>query len=139
MPPKVTDTRTAQNEALVKVEERTAAGARKIVASLAEDFHDCVTLMCMLGVEPEGLDYQRVHAEWLAENAPKPAKRTRKSTKKTAKRTTKTTAKKTTAKKAAAKKTTAKKTTAKKTVAKKAPAKKAAAKKATAKKTAEEA
>lgn len=102
MPPKVTDTRSAQNEALHKVEELTAAGARKIIASYADDFHDCVTLMCMLGVEPEGLDYKRVHAEYLEENEPKPAKRSRKSTKKAAKKSAKKTAKKS-AKKAAKK------------------------------------
>lgn len=115
MPPKVTDTRTAQNEALHQVEAETAAGARRIVATFSDDFHDCVTLMCMLGVEPEGLSYKKVHEEHLEATAPKTAKRTRKSTKKTAKK--------------AAKKSTAKKTTAKKT-AKKA-AKKAAAKKTT--------
>ena len=58
MPPKVTDTRTAQNEALHKVEEKTAAGARRIVATFAEDFYDAVTLMCMLGVEKEGLSFK---------------------------------------------------------------------------------
>lgn len=111
MPPKVTDTRTAQNEALHQVEAETAAGARQIVATFSDDFHDCVTLMCMLGVEPEGLSYKKVHEEHLEATAPKTAKRTRKSTKKaTAKKTTakKTTAKKATAKKAAAKKTTKK-------------------------------
>ena len=40
MPPKVTDTRTAQNEALHQVEEKTAAGARRIVATFADDFYD---------------------------------------------------------------------------------------------------
>ncbi|MEJ5920470.1 MULTISPECIES: hypothetical protein [unclassified Corynebacterium] len=107
MPPKVTDTRSAQNEALHKVEEKTAAGARRIVATFSDDFHDCVTLMCMLGVEPEGLSYKKVHDEYLKENAPKTTKRTRKSTKKTAKKATKKTAKKTAKKatKKAAKKT----------------------------------
>nr|WP_162933226.1 hypothetical protein [Corynebacterium lactis] len=114
MPPKVTDTRTAQNEALHKVEEKTAAGARRIVATLSEDFYDAVTLMCMLGVEPEGLSFKKVHEEYEKENAPKTAKRTRKSTKKTAKKATKKSTKKAakkTAKKAtkkAAKKTTKK-------------------------------
>ncbi|MDK8758459.1 hypothetical protein QP923_02470 [Corynebacterium sp. MSK151] len=122
MPPKVTDTRTAQNEALHKVEEKTAAGARRIVATFAEDFYDAVTLMCMLGVEKEGLSFKKVHEEYEKENAPKTAKRTRKSTKKTAKKSAKKAAKKTTRKtakkaaKKAAKKTTkkaAKKTTKK--------------------------
>ena len=111
MPPKVTDTRTAQNEALHKVEEKTAAGARRIVATFAEDFYDAVTLMCMLGVEKEGLSFKKVHEEYEKENAPKTAKRTRKSTKKTAKKSAKKAAKKTTRKKAtkkAAKKTTKK-------------------------------
>lgn len=102
MPPKVTDTRTAQNEALVKVEEETAAGARKVVASFSDDFHDCVTLMCMLGIEPEGLEHKKVHAEWTEANAPKPTTRSRKSTKKAAKKTAKKATKKT-AKKAAKK------------------------------------
>ena len=113
MPPKVTDTRTAQNEALHQVEAETAAGARRIVATFSDDFLDCVTLMCMLGVEPEGLSYKKVHEEHLEATAPKTAKRTRKSTKKAAK---KATSKKTTAKKAAKK--TAKKATAKKTTKK---------------------
>lgn len=122
MPPKVTDTRTAQNEALHKVEEKTAAGARRIVATFAEDFYDAVTLMCMLGVEKEGLSFKKVHEEYEKENAPKTAKRTRKSTKKTAKKSAKKAAKK------AAKKTTRK--TAKKATKKaaKKTAKKAAKK-----------
>lgn len=117
MPPKVTDTRTAQNEALHQVEAETAAGARRIVATFSDDFHDCVTLMCMLGVEPEGLNYKKVHEEHLEATAPKTAKRTRKSTKKAAKKAAKKTTKKTTAKKTA-KKATAKQTTAKKTAKK---------------------
>ena len=104
MPPKVTDTRTAQNEALHQVEEKTAAGARRIVATFAEDFYDAVTLMCMLGVEKEGLSYKKVHEEYLAEHAPKTTKRTRKSTKKTSKKATKKSTKK------AAKKTSKKAT-----------------------------
>ena len=110
MPPKVTDTRTAQNEALHKVEEKTAADARRIVATYSEDFYDAVTLMSMLGIEKEGLSFKKVHEEYEKENAPKATKRTRKSTKKTAKKTTK----KSTSK--AAKKTTKKaaKKTAKK-------------------------
>lgn len=108
MPPKVTDTRTASAESLHAVEAETAAGARRIVATYAEDFFDGVTLMCMLGVEPEGLSYRKVAAEHEAANAPK--KSTKKATKKASKKTTKKAAKKTTKK--AAKKTT-KKTTKK--------------------------
>ncbi len=104
MPPKVTDTRPTP-EALHAVEEETAASARRIVATYAQDFMDGVTLMCMLGVEPKGLVYSKVAAE-LEEPEPAPAKRTRKASKKTTKKTTKKTAKK------AAKKTT-KKTTKK--------------------------
>ena len=105
MPPKVTDTRTAQNEALHKVEEKTAAGARRIVATFAEDFYDAVTLMCMLGVEKEGLSFKKVHEEY--ETAKKSAKKAaKKTTRKTAKKATKKAAKKTTKK--AAKKSTKK-------------------------------
>jgi len=104
VPPKVTDTRPTP-EALHAVEEETAASARRIVATYAQDFMDGVTLMCMLGVEPKGLVYSKVAAE-LEEPEPAPAKRTRKASKKTTKKTTKKTAKK------AAKKTT-KKTTKK--------------------------
>jgi len=114
MPPKVTDTRPTP-EALHAVEAETAAAARRIVATYAEDFLDGVTLMCMLGVEPEGLVYKKVAAE-AEEAAPKATKRTRKAAKKTTTKTTKKATKKTTAKKAtkkATKKTTAKKTTKK--------------------------
>ncbi|WIM70571.1 hypothetical protein [Corynebacterium suedekumii] len=113
MPPKVTDTRPTP-EALHAVEAETAAAARRIVATYAEDFLDGVTLMCMLGVEPEGLVYKKVAAE-AEEAAPKATKRTRKAAKKATKKTTKKTAKKTTKKatKKATKKTTAKKTTKK--------------------------
>ena len=108
MPPKVTDIRPTP-EALHAVEAETAAAARRIVATYAGDFLDGVTLMCMLGVEPEGLVYKKIAGEPEEEPAAK-----------------KTTAKKAPAKKAA-KKTTAKKTTAKKT-AKKTTAKKTAKK-----------
>ena len=113
MPPKVTDTRPTP-EALHAVEAETAAAARRIVATYAEDFLDGVTLMCMLGVEPEGLVYKKVAAE-AEEAAPKATKRTRKAAKKTTTKTTKKAAKKTTKKatKKATKKTTAKKATKK--------------------------
>ncbi|WP_368266729.1 hypothetical protein [Corynebacterium ulcerans] len=113
MPPKVTDTRTNSAESLHAVEAETAAAARRIVAGYAKDFFDGVTLMCMLGVEPEGLSYRKVAAEHEEANAPKKT-RTKKTTKKAAKKTTKKAAKKTTKKatKKATKKTT-KKTTKK--------------------------
>ena len=117
MPPKITDSRP-NPEAVHTVEEQTAAGARSVVATYAEDLTDGVTLMCMLGVEPEGLNYKKVHEEHLEATAPKTAKRTRKSTKKAAKKTTKKTKAKKTTKKTTAKKATAKKTTAKKTAKK---------------------
>lgn len=113
MPPKVTDTRTNSAESLHAVEAETAAAARRIVAGYAKDFFDGVTLMCMLGVEPEGLSYRKVAAEHEEVNAPKKT-RAKKTTKKAAKKTTKKAAKKTTKKatKKATKKTT-KKTTKK--------------------------
>lgn len=113
MPPKVTDTRTNSAESLHAVEAETAAAARRIVAGYAKDFFDGVTLMCMLGIEPEGLSYRKVAAEHEEANAPKKT-RAKKTTKKAAKKTTKKAAKKTTKKatKKATKKTT-KKTTKK--------------------------
>lgn len=113
MPPKVTDTHTNSAESLHAVEAETAAAARRIVAGYATDFFDGVTLMCMLGVEPEGLSYRKVAAEYEEANAPKKtrAKKTsKKSTKESTKKTTKKSTKKTTKK--AAKKST-KKTTKK--------------------------
>lgn len=109
MPPKVTDTRTNSAESLHAVEAETAAAARRIVAGYAKDFFDGVTLMCMLGVEPEGLSYRKVAAEHEEANAPKKT-RAKKTTKKAAKKTTKKAAKKTTKKatKKATKKTTKK-------------------------------
>ncbi|AKE40766.1 Uncharacterised protein [Corynebacterium kutscheri] len=100
MPPKVTDTRTTSADALHAVEAETAAAARQIVAAYSENFFDAVTLMCMLGVEPEGLSYRKVAAEEEAKNAPKKAakKTTKKATKKTTKKATKKATKKTTKK-----------------------------------------
>ncbi|MFP7366192.1 hypothetical protein SFC07_10560 [Corynebacterium callunae] len=109
MPAKITDTRPTP-ESLHAVEEETAAGARRIVATYSKDFFDGVTLMCMLGVEPQGLRYSKVAAEHEESQPKKAAKRTRKAPAKKA-------AKKATAKKTTAKKTT-KKTTAKKTTKK---------------------
>ena len=128
MPPKITDSRPAP-DAVLEMEEQTAAGARRIVATYAEDFFDGVTLMSMLGVEPKGFVYKRyaeqLEAEAAEAEAAKPAKKTtkkaaKKAAKKYAKKTTKKTAKK------AAKKATKK--TTKKTVKK---AAKKAAKKTT--------
>ena len=110
MPPKVTDTQPAADQTNA-VEEETARAARCIVATYAEDFLDGVTLMSMLGVEPEGLVHKKVLAE-QAEAAPKKStkKAAKKSTKKTTKKAAKKTAKKATKKtaKKAAKKTTKK-------------------------------
>lgn len=102
MPPKVTDNRSANNESLHAVEAETAQAAQRIVATYSEDFLDAATLMCMLGVEPEGLIHRRVVAE-LEEAEQEAKKSTRKTTKKSAKKT----AKKST-KKAAARKSTKK-------------------------------
>lgn len=116
MPPKVTDNRSANNESLHAVEAETAQAAQRIVATYSEDFLDAATLMCMLGVEPEGLIHRRVVAE-LEEAEQEAKKSTRKTTKKSTKKTTKKAAAKKstkkTAKKAAKKSTkkTAKKAT----------------------------
>ena len=114
MPPKITDSRPSA-EATHAVEEQTASGARRIVATYAEDFLDGVTLMSMLGVTPQGFVYKR-YVEDLEqaeeEEAPKKATK-KKSTKKAAKKkATKKSTKKTT-KKAAKKKATKKKSTKK--------------------------
>lgn len=66
MPPKITDSRPSP-EAIHTVEEQTAAGARRIVATYAEDFFDGVTLMSMLGVEPKGFVYKKYAEEREAE------------------------------------------------------------------------
>lgn len=96
MPPKVTD-KHPEVEQEQAVEEQTASAARRIVATYAEDFMDGVTLMCMLGVEPEGL----VHSKVLAEQNPQPADdaaegsgTAKKSTKKTSKKASKKATKK---------------------------------------------
>ena len=117
MPPKITDSRPNPDAAVHTVEEQTASGARRIVATYADDLVDGVTLMCMLGIEPQGLVYKRFAEDFEAEIAEaeeegSTAKKTTKktTTKKTAKKAAKKTTKKTTKK--AAKKTT-KKTTKK--------------------------
>ncbi|MGJ4050709.1 hypothetical protein ACN4DW_07740 [Corynebacterium macclintockiae] len=98
MPPKVTDNRSANNESLHAVEAETAQAAQRIVATYSEDFLDAATLMCMLGVEPEGLIHRRVVAE-LEEAEQEAKKSTRKTTKKAAKKSAKKSTKKSTAKK----------------------------------------
>ena len=95
MPPKITDSRPTA-EAMHAVEEQTASGARRIVATYAEDFLDGVTLMSMLGVAPKGFVYKR-YVEDLEqeaeEEAPKKAtkKKATKRAKKTVKKPTQTT------------------------------------------------
>ena len=110
MPPKITDSRPNPDAAVHTVEEQTASGARRIVATYADDLVDGVTLMCMLGIEPQGLVYKRFAEDFEAEIAEaeeegSTAKKTTKktTTKKTAKKAAKKTTKKTTKK--AAKKT----------------------------------
>lgn len=106
MPPKITDTQP-QADQTHAVEEETARSARRIVATYAEDFLDGVTLMSMLGVEPDGLVHKKVLAE---QGEPEPKKSTKKSTKKASKKATKKASKKSTKKatKKASKKTTKK-------------------------------
>ena len=103
MPPKITDSRptTEQTHA---VEEQTASGARRIVATYAEDFLDGVTLMSMLGVTPQGFVYKR-YVEDLEQAAEEEAPK-------------KATKKKATKKKASKKKATKKKATKKKSTKK---------------------
>ncbi|MCG7273788.1 MULTISPECIES: hypothetical protein [Corynebacterium] len=102
MPPKITDSRPTA-EAMHAVEEQTASGARRIVATYAEDFLDGVTLMSMLGVAPKGFVYKR-YVEDLEQEAEEEAPK--KATKKKA-------TKKKATKKKAGKKATKKKTTKK--------------------------
>ena len=104
MPPKVTDTQPAADQTHA-VEEETARAARRVVATYAEDFLDGVTLMSMLGVEPEGLVHRKVLAEH-EDAAPK--KSTKKASKKASKKATKKSTKKATKK--ASKKATKKST-----------------------------
>ncbi|OFO34715.1 hypothetical protein HMPREF3048_08215 [Corynebacterium sp. HMSC075D04] len=114
MPPKITDSRPTAEQTHA-VEEQTASGARRIVATYAEDFLDGVTLMSMLGVTPQGFVYKR-YVEDLEQAAEEeaPKKATKKATKKKASK------KKATKKKATKKKATKKavKKAAKKTAKK---------------------
>ncbi|AWB84633.1 histone [Corynebacterium liangguodongii] len=110
MPPKITDSRPSP-DAVHTVEERTAAEARRIVATYAEDLFDGVTLMSMLGVDPKGFVYKKYAEEHEAQAASEAEAEagtaaTKKTTKKAAKKTTKKTTKKATKK--ATKKTTKK-------------------------------
>lgn len=120
MPPKITDSRPTAEQTHA-VEEQTASGARRIVATYAEDFLDGVTLMSMLGVTPQGFVYKR-YVEDLEQAAEEEAPK-------------KATKKKATKKKASKKKATKKKATKKKSTKK---AAKKTAKKST-KKTAKKA
>ncbi|OFU57808.1 hypothetical protein HMPREF3120_01655 [Corynebacterium sp. HMSC11D10] len=112
MPPKITDSRPTAEQTHA-VEEQTASGARRIVATYAEDFLDGVTLMSMLGVTPQGFVYKR-YVEDLEqaaeEEAPKKATKKKATKKKASKK--KATKKKSTKKavKKAAKKTAKKST-----------------------------
>lgn len=97
MPPKITDSRPAP-DAVIEMEEQTAAGARRIVATYAEDFLDGVTLMSMLGVEPKGFVYKRYAEQLEQEKAEAEQATAKKATKKATKKTTKKATKKTTKK-----------------------------------------
>lgn len=114
MPPKITDSRPNPDAAVHTVEEQTASGARRIVATYAEDLVDGVTLMCMLGIEPQGLVYKQFAEDYEAEIAAAEEEESsaKKATKKTTKKASKKTSKKSTKKtaKKAAKKTTKKAT-----------------------------
>ena len=101
MPPKITDSRPTA-EAMHAVEEQTASGARRIVATYAEDFLDGVTLMSMLGVAPKGFVYKR-YVEDLEQEAEEEAPK-----KATKKKATKKASKKKATKKKATKKSTKK-------------------------------
>ena len=106
MPPKITDSRPTA-EAMHAVEEQTASGARRIVATYAEDFLDGVTLMSMLGVAPKGFVYKR-YVEDLEQEAEEEAPKKATKKKATKKKATKKKATKKAAKKATKKKTTKK-------------------------------
>lgn len=94
MPPKITDTQP-QADQTHAVEEETARSARRIVATYAEDFLDGVTLMSMLGVEPDGLVHKKVLAE---QGEPEPKKSTKKASKNSTKKASKKSTKKSTKK-----------------------------------------
>mgnify|MGYP001941054771 FL=1 len=106
MPPKITDSRPTA-EAMHAVEEQTASGARRIVATYAEDFLDGVTLMSMLGVAPKGFVYKR-YVEELEQEAEEEAPKKATKKKATKKKSTKKASKKKATKKKATKKSTKK-------------------------------
>ena len=108
MPPKITDSRPTA-EAMHAVEEQTASGARRIVATYAEDFLDGVTLMSMLGVAPKGFVYKR-SVEDLEKAAEEEAPKKATKKKATKKKATKKKSVKKAAKKKATKKATKKST-----------------------------
>ena len=120
MPPKITDSRPSP-EAINEMEEQTASGARRIVATYAEDFFDGVTLMSMLGVEPKGFNYKKYAEEVLGDPEDKEDSTS----------TKKATKKKKSSKKASKKKASKKKASKKKATKKKATKKKASKKKST--------
>ncbi|AWB82608.1 hypothetical protein C3B44_09885 [Corynebacterium yudongzhengii] len=94
MPPKVQDTRPNAEE-IEAIESETAGNARQIVSTYAEDFFDGVTLMCMLGIEPEGLVHRKVAEELgIDQEEVEPKKTTKKTTKKTSKKSSKKASKK---------------------------------------------
>lgn len=103
MPPKITDSRPTA-EAMHAVEEQTASGARRIVATYAEDFLDGVTLMSMLGVAPKGFVYKR-YVEDLEKAAEEEAPKKATKKKATKKKSVKKAAKKKATKKATKKST----------------------------------
>ena len=103
MPPKITDSRPTA-EAMHAVEEQTASGARRIVATYAEDFLDGVTLMSMLGVAPKGFVYKR-YVEDLEKAAEEEAPKNATKKKATKKKSVKKSAKKKATKKATKKST----------------------------------
>ncbi|CAM4385028.1 MULTISPECIES: hypothetical protein [Corynebacterium] len=123
MPPKITDSRPSP-EAINEMEEQTASGARRIVATYAEDFFDGVTLMSMLGVEPKGFNYKKYAEEVLGDpEDEEDSTSTKKATKKKA-------SKKASKKKASKKKASKKKKSTKKKATKKKASKKKSTKKA---------
>ncbi|PAT12661.1 hypothetical protein [Corynebacterium hadale] len=123
MPPKITDSRPSP-EAINEMEEQTASGARRIVATYAEDFFDGVTLMSMLGVEPKGFNYKKYAEEVLGDpEDEEDSTSTKKATKK--KKSSKKASKKKASKKKASKKKATKKKATKKKASKKKSTKKA--------------
>ncbi|PAT05227.1 hypothetical protein CKJ81_10215 [Corynebacterium hadale] len=122
MPPKITDSRPSP-EAINEMEEQTASGARRIVATYAEDFFDGVTLMSMLGVEPKSFNYKKYAEEVLGD--PEDEEDSKSAKKATKKKSSKKASKKKASKKKASKKKATKKKATKKKASKKKSTKKA--------------